>query len=172
MSRIHEVVFAISYQERAIISELTPIVEEQLFHVGVKALVHDSNGNLLLLNITRKDGKTYWDLPGGRVNENESMEGALNRELQEETSLTNLAIQKHLGVFMTDITIPLVNLRHARLLFSVYLYAVGELHAITTENNMTAHWVAFDKALNDRIGYFPSDLLNAIKAELTRVDNI
>lgn len=141
------------------------MAKEQLFHVGVKALVHDGHGKLLLLHITRSSGEMYWDLPGGRIDNGESGEAALKRELIEETGLAGLTTLKHLGIFMTDITIPLA-LREANLLFSVYLYPPPSSMVIKTEDNMMAHWVSFDAALNSRIDYFPLDLLNTIRSEL------
>ncbi|HSW78043.1 MAG TPA: NUDIX hydrolase [Candidatus Chromulinivoraceae bacterium] len=145
--------------------------KEQLFHVGVKALVHDGQGNLLLLHITRKNGEKYWDLPGGRIDNGETAEAALDRELLEETGLTGLVVQKHLGIFMTDITIPLSESQHANLLFSVYLYSTTPSSQTTmnTESNMTIRWTSFDEALDDRIGYFPSDLLRVIRSELEQL---
>ncbi len=144
---------------------------EQVFQVGVKALIHDGHGDLLLLKITRQDGKTYWDLPGGRIDEDESAEDSLKRELYEETGLANLVGREHIGIFMTEIMIPLGDSRHARLLFSVYLYPNPVSQKITTENNVRAEWVGFDKALNTRIDYFPSSLLNSIRIETNRFNS-
>lgn len=48
--------------------------------VSVKALVKDSDGKLLLLQEDNGD----WDLPGGRLRDDESFSDALRRECQEE----------------------------------------------------------------------------------------
>jgi 8-oxo-dGTP pyrophosphatase MutT (NUDIX family) len=60
--------------------------KDDTFYLGAKALIRNSEGKLLLLqclpNDVFKDHR--WDLPGGRVQKNESVEEALRRELYEE----------------------------------------------------------------------------------------
>lgn len=51
-------------------------------YVGVKAIIiHDDK--VLLLRGT-SEGKRFWDLPGGRIDDDESLHEALMRELSEE----------------------------------------------------------------------------------------
>ncbi len=58
------------------------------FHVGVKAVVYDkAKGVLLLLH---ENG--FWDTPGGRIDDNESIEETLTREISEE--LPNAKLHK------------------------------------------------------------------------------
>jgi 8-oxo-dGTP pyrophosphatase MutT (NUDIX family) len=71
------------------------VSSEKLFHVGVKALVTDPQGRVLLME---EDGSThnppfnnYWDFPGGRMQENESPIETLKREIEEETGITELS---------------------------------------------------------------------------------
>lgn len=61
---------------------------EQLFQVGVKALVQNSGGHILLLGMTQSgDEPAYWDLPGGRMEPGEDFLTTLRRELNEEIGL-------------------------------------------------------------------------------------
>ncbi|MCP1309909.1 NUDIX hydrolase [Paenibacillus tyrfis] len=48
------------------------------------AVITDDNGNLLIVHNTRGDS-TYWSLPGGAVEEGETLEQAVLREVKEET---------------------------------------------------------------------------------------
>lgn len=48
------------------------------------ALIHDENGYILLVK-NRKGDSFYWGLPGGAVEENETLEKAVIREVREET---------------------------------------------------------------------------------------
>jgi len=59
--------------------------------VGVKVLIKNDSGKFLLLEragIMPSDGQYYWDIPGGRINEDEPLLQALQREVTEETGLT------------------------------------------------------------------------------------
>ncbi len=52
------------------------------FYVGVKGIVRDKRG-ILLLHRDYKSGD-YWDIPGGRIDNDETFEETLKRELSEE----------------------------------------------------------------------------------------
>ncbi len=54
---------------------------EQKFHIGVKALIKDADGRIL---VSKAPNVGYWDLPGGRIEEGEGIGEALSRELREE----------------------------------------------------------------------------------------
>jgi 8-oxo-dGTP diphosphatase len=60
------------------------------FYVGVKAIIEHDGSFLFLKRIpNEKDRPYYWDIPGGRVDGEESLDQALIRELQEEIGLQN-----------------------------------------------------------------------------------
>lgn len=54
-------------------------MKEKLFNVGVKAVIRKDHKVLMMKN---KAG--FWEVPGGRIDANESIEQALHRELREE----------------------------------------------------------------------------------------
>lgn len=58
-------------------------MNEQLFHIGVKWLLKNAQGKYLCV----QSSKWYYDIPGGRIIENETWQEALYRELEEELSL-------------------------------------------------------------------------------------
>ena len=65
---------------------------EQKFHVGVKALVRNEAGDILVLKANpatfyNKKDKAHWDLPGGRINEGGGVKQTLERELGEELGI-------------------------------------------------------------------------------------
>ena len=62
-------------------------MSEALFQIGVKALIRNEDGDLLLEGKRRDGGLITYDLPGGRIDEGETIETALRRELKEEIGL-------------------------------------------------------------------------------------
>ena len=52
---------------------------EKLFNVGIKAIIAQDNKVLIVNN-----SKGFWEVPGGRIDKNESIEQTLGRELREE----------------------------------------------------------------------------------------
>ncbi len=52
------------------------------FNVGIKAVVRRKDGGVLLLK--KNNQESFWEVPGGRVDDDESIEETLMRELQEE----------------------------------------------------------------------------------------
>ena len=63
------------------------------FHVGVKGLITASDERVLLL----RDG-SFWDLPGGRIDDNETSLETLRRELAEELpGIRNVRVGHLLG---------------------------------------------------------------------------
>jgi 8-oxo-dGTP pyrophosphatase MutT (NUDIX family) len=52
------------------------------FYVGCKGLIRDKGRGILLLHREYKSGD-FWDVPGGRIDEDEDIEQTLIRELNE-----------------------------------------------------------------------------------------
>lgn len=75
----------------------------KLFYVGVKALIRNTEGAMLVLlaDVTNhsKNVKPYWDIPGGRVQKGESAFDTLPREVLEETGVGSLGDVR----FMTSV---------------------------------------------------------------------
>lgn len=56
-------------------------MNEKLFHIGIKGVIVNNNKALVLRDNTRYKG---YDVPGGKINEGETIQQALERELEEE----------------------------------------------------------------------------------------
>ena len=85
-------------------------MNEDCFHLGIKAVIRNEQGKLLLLEInpdSLKDyvGPTYWDIPGGRVQLNDTVEETLKREVFEETGITDVRSVAPLAMILSNIRI-------------------------------------------------------------------
>src|SRR5689334_4678349 len=71
---------------------------EGIFRVGTKAVIRNSQGNILLLHVNLETFKSpfpdHWDLPGGKINKEETLEDGLKREVEEEIGVKDLQIIK------------------------------------------------------------------------------
>ena len=73
----------------------------KLFNIGAKAIIVQ-DGKVLLLKKETQD-RTFWDAPGGRLGDGESVDEALRREVSEELpSATNIVIKGLLSAYVLD----------------------------------------------------------------------
>lgn len=83
----------------------------QLFHVGIKALCRNERGQYLLLQVNSeklkgKDNPAYWDIPGGRIEEGDSVAATLAREIDEELGCTLQTKPEFFTGVVSNIKIP------------------------------------------------------------------
>ena len=81
------------------------------FHLGVKAIIRNQKGEILLLKVNPDElkgykGSAYWDLPGGRIHKGETAEDALRRELKEETGIPSVKNLKPFSMTLSNQRIP------------------------------------------------------------------
>jgi 8-oxo-dGTP pyrophosphatase MutT (NUDIX family) len=81
-------------------------VAERLFQIGVKGLITDKSGKILMLSMVRKDGTISWDIPGGRMDENETFLDTLKRELTEELNVTYVGDPTYFHTTLANVKIP------------------------------------------------------------------
>lgn len=68
---------------------------DYLYRVSIKALIRNENGEVL---VVKEAGRTWWDLPGGGMDHEESIKSALARELKEEVNLEGDFIYRVISV--------------------------------------------------------------------------
>lgn len=70
-------------------------MSEKLFNVGIKAIVRRGNKLLVAHNTA---GGGFWEVPGGRMDGNETIEETLLRELKEELpNVQNIQVGQLIG---------------------------------------------------------------------------
>ena len=84
---------------------------EYVFGLAVRVLLTDENGKILIIKRST-DSKTNagkWELPGGKVDQGESFDQALIREVCEETNL-KISLDHVVGV--CEQNLPLIRSIH------------------------------------------------------------
>lgn len=122
----------------------------QLFHVGIKALVRNDEGKYLLLQVNpaKLSGNqpAYWDIPGGRIEEGDSVSETLAREVQEELGVDILGKASIAGepVFFTavvsNIKIPTEN-GEVGLVLMIYEVKVASQDFKISDEHIAFEWV-------------------------------
>lgn len=93
------------------------------------------NDQILLIQRKNEPFKEHWALPGGFVEENEDLEVAAKRELQEETSISVSKLLQ-VGAFGKPFRDP----RHHTISIVYFAEVPEETHAIAADDAKEAAW--------------------------------
>ncbi len=142
-------------------------MNEDCFHLGIKALIRNNRGEMLLLRMSpghdHGGGQTLWDLPGGRVHKGASVEATLRREVEEETGLQDIVIGKHLGMMLANVRIPLPGQPDVGLILSIYECHIPPGAKITISEEHTTHeWCSPKEAASRLAAKFPSEFCSLL----------
>lgn len=124
------------------------MAHEQLFHVGVKALLQRPDGTVLVMKTkVFDDGNTHWDIAGGRIQEGQTEFEALRREVEEETGLTEIGEPKYFGSCISNIQIPVSDDTTVGLVLIAYSVPVPQDVTVTmSEEHTEFEWVMMPEA--------------------------
>lgn len=82
-------------------------MNEDKFHLGIKALIVNSENKILLLKVNplalKNQVQPYWDIPGGRIEKGSTVEKTLEREVAEETGIQKFEIENEIGMTLSNI---------------------------------------------------------------------
>ena len=117
---------------------------EDTFHLGIKALIRNPAGKVLLLKVNTKKlrGTTdaYWDIPGGRVQRNSTAEDTLRREVEEEIGVLDIHDVKPFSMVLSNIRIPLEPL-DVGLVLAIYTCSIDtKIPLRLSEEHTEAGW--------------------------------
>lgn len=137
---------------------------EKLYYLGVKALLHNHKNQYLLLEVNQKDFTgpkvtSYWDLPGGRVQRNESTEETLKREVHEETGLQLSSPVTCLGTYLSPLEIPTKDDLPRGLILSVFLCSTTNESVRLSKEHLNYQWMDVDAAVTVLQHKYPPQFL-------------
>src|SRR3990167_5327753 len=140
-------------------------MKEQVYHLGVKALIQNASGDILLLKGNSEAfTDAHWDIPGGRVLEGQTIEETLLREVQEETGLKNFLSLEHLDTLISNTTISLSEDENVGLILTVYHCFLQEFPFITlSSEHSESAWVPPEKASALLLHKYPKSFIEKVK---------
>ena len=140
-------------------------LQDDHFYLGVKALICNAEGKLLLLkrNPNRlKSIKEVWDLPGGRIQTNESLEDALKREVGEETGLNSIVCIRPFKMVLSDIRLPTPDGDVGLVLATYFCHVGNEATICLSDEHVDFDWVELSQAAELLAVNFPKELVEAL----------
>ncbi|AHB40170.1 TPA: NUDIX hydrolase [candidate division WWE3 bacterium] len=142
-------------------------MNEDTFHLGIKALIKNKEGKVLLLRVNLEQLKNhslgaYWDIPGGRIHKNSSVEETLKREIEEETGITSITSFSKLDMVLSNIRIP-EGETSLGLILGIYICEVNDTTNIKiSEEHTDAKWFDPKEAADLLKVKYPADFCSKI----------
>jgi len=127
-------------------------MREDSFHLGIKAIIKNKQGKILLLKVNRAKlknykSKAYWDIPGGRIHKKSSIEETLKREVKEETGIKDIKSFKPFSMVLSNIRIPISKNKDVGLILASYICEVENIKNIRISDEHTEYkWFNPSKA--------------------------
>ena len=123
---------------------------EDSYHLGIKGLIRNSSGEILLLKVNpnklKPGNNDYWDLPGGRVQKDSTVAQTLEREVQEETGISGIFNVKEVGMVLSKIRIPIDD-GSVGLILGIYSCEIPDGSKITiSDEHLDSQWFSPKKA--------------------------
>lgn len=135
------------------------------FHIGAKALIFNNENKVLLLERDHPVKKLYWDLPGGRVQKDESISETLLRELREEIGLETNEAFHPFGMFLTDIRIP-IQRENVGLIFSIFkCHLLNPFHPFLSKEHIHFEWLDPLQASDRLKSQYPEEFIEKLSKD-------
>ncbi len=142
---------------------------EPLDRRAARALVLDADDRVLLVQFRRPVGdETWWGTPGGGIDEGETTEAALRRELREEVGLDEFELgpllYEHLGEFSW--AGALYRQRNATFLVRVHAHEPRATIDLTEEGVADVRWWTLDELEASTEQFAPDDFVDRLRTLL------
>ncbi|MCA9389936.1 NUDIX hydrolase [candidate division WWE3 bacterium] len=145
-------------------------MKEDCFHLGIKAIIQNETGNILLLKtnpdqLRGYEGEGYWDIPGGRIHKDSTIEETLRRELKEETGITSIKTISPFKMVLSNIRIPMNDAGESvGLILSAHICTVDSAETITlSHEHIASQWFDPTEAAHLLEHIYPIEFTQAIR---------
>ncbi len=130
---------------------------EQLFQIGIKAIIRNDENQILLLK-----NKDYWDIPGGRIDQGEDIETTLLRELNEEIGVNHIAQKQLWDVVKSVKQLPYGNMMTSLMLIVYRVQLPADQIPHSCEPGAVLHWVSSEEAADRLKNKYPDSFCQAV----------
>lgn len=130
---------------------------EQLFQIGIKAIIRNDENQILLLK-----NKDYWDIPGGRIDQGEDIETTLLRELNEEIGVNHITQKQLWDVVKSVKQLPYGNMMTSLMLIVYCVQLPADQIPHLCEPGAMLHWVSSEEAANRLKNKYPDSFCQAV----------
>ena len=144
------------------------MAKEKIFQVGVKALIENEVGNVLVFkaDVTfehKGDVKPYWDIPGGRIKEGQTIQQALKREIEEETGIKDIESSEFFTSVISNHEIPMDDGKKSGLVLMIYKVRILKRARIyLSEEHIGVEWVDKKEAAKRLADKYPPEFTNLL----------
>lgn len=133
------------------ISTNTPGIEHLPEKRFLSALCFIQREDGKILGVSRKDNHNSWGLPGGKVEQNETIEDAAKRELKEETGLNAIALRS-----------VLTQIDDNQFEVTTFICDVENTNDVHSSEEGKVKWITWNELLNGPFAKYHSQLQNAL----------
>ena len=143
------------------------MAKEKLFQVGIKALITNDEGKILVLDSGDwhlKHQKRHWDIPGGRIQEGHSALHTLRREVEEEIGIKKIVKSKFFTAIISNFAdIPVDGYKVGLLLMIYKVQVPKNSKVVLSDEHAGYEWVSASEAAKRLTYKYPPEFTNLLK---------
>lgn len=137
------------------------VSKEKLFQVGVKALINNSQGKILILDSGEwhlKHQTQHWDVPGGRIQEGHTILETLQREVEEETGIKEVIEPEFFTAVVSNFKDIPIDGYKVGLILMVYRLKIPENSEIVLSHEHSGYKWASPEEAAEKLAYkYPAE---------------
>lgn len=143
------------------------MANEKKFHVGIKVLIENPDGQVLLMKtMAWKPNPAHWDIPGGRIQEGQTVDDTMAREVEEETGVTDITNPQFFTAVISNIEIPLKDGEVVGLVLMIYKATIpSDSHIQLSEEHTDYEWVSKVEAAERLSFKYPKEFTEKLRAD-------
>ncbi|MBX4197251.1 NUDIX hydrolase [Candidatus Saccharibacteria bacterium] len=143
------------------------MAKEKLFQVGVKGLIENKAGQVLLFkaDVSKHRAQTtaYWDIPGGRIQDGHGVLDTLKREIKEEAGIATISNLRFFTSVISKHEIPTDSGKKMGLVLMIYKVTIPERSRIVlSEEHTGVEWVNKKEAAKRLAHKYPPEFTNLL----------